>query len=88
MLIISDENSKENPDEPKTFVAKEALLSSKENSLSEGSLNPDNDMMSREETKDSITNKPSPELLNQLNRIGELPKQYDDVAVQVSFILF
>ncbi|XP_028402511.1 uncharacterized protein LOC114525384 [Dendronephthya gigantea] len=76
----------ENPDESKPFVAKEASLSSKENSLSEISLNLDENMISQEETKDSITNKPSPELLNQLNRIGELPKQYDDVAVQVSMM--
>ncbi|XP_028417053.1 uncharacterized protein LOC114541315 isoform X2 [Dendronephthya gigantea] len=77
----------ENPDESKPFVAKEAPLSSKENSLSEISLNLDENMISQEETKDAITtDKPSPELLNQLNRIGELPKQYDDVAVQVSMM--
>jgi hypothetical protein len=62
---------------------KEALTS-KENSFDDISLdhNLDNNVLSRENTNDSIT-EPSPEFLNQLNRIGDLPKQYDDVAVQV-----
>jgi hypothetical protein len=62
---------------------KEALTS-KENSFDDISLdhNLDNNDLSRENTNDSIT-EPSPEFLNQLNRIGDLPKQYDDVAVQV-----
>ena len=59
----------------------------KENSLSEIPLDHDlnSNVISREDTKDSIT-QPSPEFLNKLNRIGELPKQYDDVAVQVRLL--
>lgn len=40
-------------------------------------------IMTQDKDKDS-TDQPSSQLLNQLNRIGELPKQYDDVVVQVS----
>lgn len=72
------------------FTAHEDIkdsLSSKENSFGEISLDRDlnGNVLSREDTKESIT-QPSPEFLNQLNRIGELPKQYDDVAVQVRFL--
>ena len=61
---------------------------SKENSLGEIPLGHDinsNSISREEDTKDTIS-QPSPEFLNQLNRIGELPKQYDDVAVQVSLL--
>lgn len=74
----------------KTFIASEETKDSlfpKENSLGEISLDQDSNsnVISREDTKDSIT-QPSPEFLDQLNRIGELPKQYDDVAVQVRLL--
>ena len=67
---------------------KEGSLLSKEDSLGEISLSHDlnGNVISRENTLESVT-QPSPEFLSQLNRIGELPKQYDDVAVQVRFFL-
>lgn len=61
---------------------------SKENSLGEIPLGHDinSNSISREEDTEDTISQPSPEFLNQLNRIGELPKQYDDVAVQVSLL--
>ena len=50
------------------------ILSIEENSSDEISLN----------TKDQ----PSHELITQLNRLGQLPKQCDDVAVQVSMYMY
>ena len=50
------------------------ILSIEENSLGEISLN----------TKDQ----PSHELITQLNRLGQLPKQCDDVAVQVNMYTY